>query len=396
MASSSETAKAYFSALSDHDVNGALRFWRAGAVDHVAGTGELTAPDELRAFLEELFSAFPDLRFEILETTTQRERCSVRWRMQGTFAGPGRLDGFTANGRRVDCEGADLLTIRDSQIVSNHVYMDVADMLRQLDLLAQPESVAGRRRALLANAGRAAIRPVAGGDAKVIAPGVWIVQGGFPTSMNVYLLEEPGGGVTVFDAGVRSMTSAVAAAAARLGGIRRVVLGHADCDHRGSAAGLGAPVYTHPLEVEAARSPASRREYWNLRELAPTARPLFPLLFRLWDGGALEVAGTVEEGDQIAGFEVIHLPGHAPGLIGLMREEDGLALASDLVYTLNVETSIPGHPRTPHPAFNIATDEARRSILKLAERNPRAVWVGHSRPVAGAEVADQLRRAAER
>ncbi|MFL5862157.1 MAG: hypothetical protein ACJ780_15480 [Solirubrobacteraceae bacterium] len=39
-------------------------------------------------------------------------------------------------------------------------------------------------------------------------------------------------------------------------------------------------------------------------------------------------AGTVAEGDEIAGFEVVDPPGHAPGLIGLFRRSDGLALIS--------------------------------------------------------------------
>ena len=74
--------------------------------------------------------------------------------------------------------------------------------------------------------------------------------------MNVYLIEDEGG-VTVFDAGSQHDAPARSAPpAVRFGGIRRVVLGHADCDHRGGAAGLDAPVYCHPLERSAAQSPS--------------------------------------------------------------------------------------------------------------------------------------------
>jgi predicted ester cyclase len=58
------------------------------------------------------------------------------------------------------------------------------------------------------------------------------------------LLEDEGGGVTLFDAGIRSMINAVAEAAARRGGINRIVLGHADAYHRGTASGLRVPVYS--------------------------------------------------------------------------------------------------------------------------------------------------------
>ncbi|MEA2451208.1 MAG: hypothetical protein QOG63_3140, partial [Thermoleophilaceae bacterium] len=39
---------------------------------------------------------------------------------------------------------------------------------------------------------------------------VWVMRGGFPhRTMNIYFIEEDGGGVTVFDAGIRSMTDHV-------------------------------------------------------------------------------------------------------------------------------------------------------------------------------------------
>jgi glyoxylase-like metal-dependent hydrolase (beta-lactamase superfamily II) len=222
---------------------------------------------------------------------------------------------------------------------------------------------------------------------------VWLARGGFPTKeMNVYLLEDDGG-VTVFDAGISAMAPALKAACVRLGGVKRVVLGHADCDHRGSAPGLGAPVYCHPADREAAESDEAFRTYWDLGRLAPHARKLYPKLLTTWDGGRVELAGTVEEGDEVAGFRVVHLPGHAPGLIGLFREADRLALVSDCFYTLDPQTGIHNAAHVPHPAFNVDTEQARASIRKLAALNPSAAWAGHAKPVTG-DVAGQLERAA--
>jgi hydroxyacylglutathione hydrolase len=226
-----------------------------------------------------------------------------------------------------------------------------------------------------------------------IADGVWLVRGGFPAKiMNVYLLEDTGG-VTVFDAGIEAMTDAVAAAAADLGGIKRVVLGHADADHRGAAPGLGAPVFCHPADRAAAESPAHFRDYWELAKLRIPVNLVMAKLLPHWDGGAVEIAGVVAEDDDVAGFRVVHLPGHAPGLIGLFRESDRLALCSDCIYTLDVLTGIPGPARVPHPAYNLDTDQARASIRKLADREPAIVWAGHSHPVRG-DVRAQLERAA--
>jgi glyoxylase-like metal-dependent hydrolase (beta-lactamase superfamily II) len=210
--------------------------------------------------------------------------------------------------------------------------------------------------------------------------------------MNVYLLADDGR-ITVFDAGISDMTDAVASAGAQLGGIDHIVLGHADADHRGVAAGLGVPVYCHELEREAAESPAHFRPYMDLDKLPPYARPAYRRLLPHWDGPPVRIATTVHEGDEIAGFRVVDLPGHAPGLIGLFRESDGLALCSDCLYTLDARTGRKVPAGVPHPAFNQDTDQARASIRKLAGLRPSVVWAGHAEPVTG-DVVAQLERAA--
>ena len=214
-----------------------------------------------------------------------------------------------------------------------------------------------------------------------VARGVWVVRGGVPVrGMNVYLIEDEGG-VTMFDAGIGDMTGPLRDICERLGGLRRIVLGHAHPDHRGSAPALGAPVLCHPDEVADAEGDGGRH-YWDLSLLDWYGKWLGPANTH-WDGGPVNVAGTVSEGDEVAGFRVVHLPGHAPGLIGLWREEDGLALASDALYMLDPQTSRFGEPRLPHRAFNWSTEQARSSLRKLAALEPRAVWAGHANPVTG-------------
>ena len=210
--------------------------------------------------------------------------------------------------------------------------------------------------------------------------------------MNVYMLEDEGG-LTLFDAGISDMATVVAASAARLGGIRRIVLGHADAGHRGAAPGLDAPVYCHPADREAAESVETFRPYWDLSKLGPHGRLILGRLLPTWDGGAVEIEGTLQEGQEVAGFKVVDLPGHAPGLIGLYRESDRLALVSDLIYTLDPQTGIKGRARLPHPAFDLDTELARASIRKLAAISPSVVWSGHGDPVRG-DVSAQLETAA--
>jgi hydroxyacylglutathione hydrolase len=393
MASATEIAKRYFAALAAHDLDQATTLWAPAAVDRMVGGQELVGPDGVRAYFSALFGAFPDFSLEVLECTSTRQRAAVRWRARGTFAGPGLFEGFAPNGARLELEGCDVLTVSDDLIQHNDAYIDTGSIARQLGVLPPAGSRAEQRLQKLSNLRTRVASRVQAAAPEKVAQGVWLLRGGFPAkTMNVYLIEDEGG-VTVFDAGIAAMTPAVRAAAARLGGIRRVVLGHADADHRGSAPGLDAPVYCHPAERQAAESPESTRPYFDLSKLAPHGRLLLSRLLPVWDGGAVTVTGTVGEGDEIAGFRVVDLPGHAPGLFGLFRESDRVALVSDCVYTLDPQTGIKGAARVPHPAFNIDTAQARESIRKLATLNPSVAWAGHADPVQG-DVVAELSRAA--
>ena len=229
-----------------------------------------------------------------------------------------------------------------------------------------------------------------------VAEGVWRHAGDLRHAMNVYLIED-GDGVLAFDAGTEGMTKGVARAAAELGGLTRVVLGHSHPDHRGSAPGLGVPVLCHPDEVEDARSDGGLH-YFDLDRIPVWySRRLYPWLLRRWDGGPVEIAETISEGDRIGEFEVLHFPGHAPGLIGLWREGDRLAIVSDVIYLVDSVRLRAGEgPSVPHPVFNEDTERARESVRKLAALGPRTVMPGHEGPLVGEpdELRAQLERAA--
>jgi glyoxylase-like metal-dependent hydrolase (beta-lactamase superfamily II) len=206
--------------------------------------------------------------------------------------------------------------------------------------------------------------------------------------------------VVQFEAGSKGMTKAAKRAAEELGGLKQVVLAHVDADHRGSAPYMGVPVFCHPAEVEAAESDAHQRSYWDL-SLLPVAplRWIYPLLLRRWDGGAVKIDGTVSEGDEVAGFRVIHFPGHAPGLIGLWRESDRVALVSDVVYLIDsgrLKALPPGEASVPHPAWDHDLEQAKESVRKLAALEPAVVCAGHAEPLRGENLRETLELAATR
>jgi glyoxylase-like metal-dependent hydrolase (beta-lactamase superfamily II) len=299
----------------------------------------------------------------------------------------------TPTGSVVELEGCDLLTVRDGLIQSNDAFSDGMTFARAIGMMPPKDSSAEQRMTAAFNAKTRLSGRLLRGEAELVAQGVWVVQGQ-PGRCNVYLIEDDGQ-VTVFDAGARTMTRSVASAAARLGGIRRVVLGNAHTDHRGTAPSLAAPVYCHPDEVEDAEGSGGFR-YWppGLVGLPFPQRQVHRLLFRYaWDGGPVKIAGTVKDGDEVAGFEVVELPGHAPGQIGLWRAADRLALSSDCFYVVDMW----GRDSAPHLAddlYNYDTEQARASVRKLAALDPAIAWTGHADALSG-DVRGALERAAE-
>lgn len=385
-----ETADRFFGAVAARDLDAMAACWHPGGIDRMGGHQELEVPAGMRAFFGEVFGAFPDFELIVLQRIAAGDRCTVHWRATGTFAGAA-FQGVEPTGARVRIEGLDLLTIEDGLISRNEAFFDGAEMARQLGVLPAVGSAQEQRMNALVNRGIRAKRRIAS-DLEPVADGVWLIRGGFPLkTMNVYLIEDEGQ-VTVFDAGIHAMTNAIAAAGARAGGIKRVVLGHGHADHRGAAGGLGAPIYCHPAERADAEGDGGAH-YFHPDRLNPIARRVMPALLSHWDGGPLEIAGTVEEGDDIAGFRVVHIPGHAPGMIALWREGDRLALTSDCFYTLDPQTGRKGHARLPHEAFNQDTEQARASIRKIAALEPAAAWPGHADPLRG-DVRSALETAA--
>jgi glyoxylase-like metal-dependent hydrolase (beta-lactamase superfamily II)/predicted ester cyclase len=366
-----ELARSYFDALAAGDWDAVGSAWADGGSVRLVGKRKLRVPDQLRLFVDSVRAAFPDARFELDRVSADGELAAARWRLTGTFSGS-RFEDVEPTGARVEIEACEVVRIRDGLIDRSNVYLECAQLAAQLGalpwMIAEPEP-------------------------EPVADGVWVLRGGYPLrAMNAFLIEDAGR-VTVFDTGIRAMGVPLSAAAERLGGISRIVLGHGHSDHRGSAVALGAPVFCHPDEVADAEGDGGVH-YMDLRKLTTPARWVMTTLTRAYDGPPPTIAGTVGDGDEVAGFTVVDLPGHAPGLIGLWRSSDRLALVSDCFYVTDMDSfGKPAPPHIPHPATTFDYELARRSILKLAALEPAAAWPGHLGPVTG-DVREVLERAA--
>jgi steroid delta-isomerase-like uncharacterized protein len=128
-------ARDYFEAVSAQDLDAMVAPWLPGSPDVIHGVVDMRVPEDLRSWFANLFAAFPDFSFEVLEITASGEKAAVRWHATGSFDGSARFEGLDPNGARVDLEGCDVLTVRDGKIVRNDAYMNGAEMMRQLGAL---------------------------------------------------------------------------------------------------------------------------------------------------------------------------------------------------------------------------------------------------------------------
>ena len=138
-------AREYFEALGRAERDAQQRYYAPDARAHIHGVLGPAGRDEVVAFFAELFDAFPDWRFEVLETVAEGDGVAVRWRARATFAGPGSFMGFEPNGARVDLQGVDLVRVRDGRISAIDAYMNGAELARQLGALPPQGSATEER-----------------------------------------------------------------------------------------------------------------------------------------------------------------------------------------------------------------------------------------------------------
>lgn len=140
-ASAKQVATAYFDAIKARDVDAMAAVWKPGSTDHFYGMADLRVPEDLRAWFGNLFRAFPDFVMEVADMVAYGDKAAVRWTATGTFTGPGKFEGLTATGARVELEGLDLLTISDGLIVENRAYTNAMEMARQMGAMPPAGSV---------------------------------------------------------------------------------------------------------------------------------------------------------------------------------------------------------------------------------------------------------------
>ena len=206
---------------------------------------------------------------------------------------------------------------------------------------------------------------------KQLADGVWQLGGFPPNAINVYLLED-----VLIDASTRYAARRINR---NLKGhtLAAHALTHAHPDHQGASHAIcsqhGVPFWVGAADADAAETP----------DLIGQRQPdhfMAQFFFKACTGPGHPVDRKLAEGDDVAGFKVLDVPGHSAGHVAFWRESDGVLMLGDVINLADVFTGIPGlhEPRTfftPDPAEN------RRSARRLAALEPKLVLAGHGPPL---------------
>lgn len=96
----------------------------------------LHGKEELRAFAQGFFNAFPDLKAVVTSTVISGDRATSEWQFMGTQTGD--LPGMPASHKRMDLRGVSVYEFDGDRIKRKVDYWDLATLLKQLGFMPAP------------------------------------------------------------------------------------------------------------------------------------------------------------------------------------------------------------------------------------------------------------------
>jgi hydroxyacylglutathione hydrolase len=206
---------------------------------------------------------------------------------------------------------------------------------------------------------------------KELAKDLHLLRGFPPDAINVYLVED-----VLVDAATRQGERRIMRQI-RDRPVRNHALTHAHPDHQGASHAicerLQIPLWCGHGDVHAMETPGA---------ISNSQAPGWLNWFqqRFWTGPPHPVARALKEGDEVAGFAVLEVPGHSRGHVAYWRESDRVLILGDVLNGMNVRTGRRGLHEppeifTPDPVRN------RASARRLAALEPQLVCFGHGPPL---------------
>lgn len=206
---------------------------------------------------------------------------------------------------------------------------------------------------------------------KELAEGVFQLSGFPRDAINIYLV-----GDVLIDAGTRQAERRIFKQIAGRN-VSLHALTHAHPDHQGCShvvcERLKIPLWCGADDVPAVETPGG---VFNPK--APSW--LNKAEHRWWTGPPHPVAKALQEGDEVAGFTVLEVPGHSRGHVAYWRESDRVLIIGDVINNMNVLTGRRGLHEPP-PMFTPDPARNRASARRLAALRPSLVCFGHGAPL---------------
>ena len=123
-------------AWNSHDIEKVISFYSPDYIgDDIGQSSLLRGHEGLRAMLENYWSAFPDLRFEVVSTLVEGNRLAIVWVGEGTHQGT--IMNIPPTGHKVQVRGVSLIDVENGLIMRGQYIWDLAGMLRHMGLLPE-------------------------------------------------------------------------------------------------------------------------------------------------------------------------------------------------------------------------------------------------------------------
>jgi glyoxylase-like metal-dependent hydrolase (beta-lactamase superfamily II) len=156
---------------------------------------------------------------------------------------------------------------------------------------------------------------------------------------------------------------------------RRLILTHGHVDHGAAAEQMvttwGLPVAAGRAEIPYILGPLPYRRvepaWWGYRILQRSGPALVGRNVQL----------PLDDGMELDGLQVIHAPGHSPGMVALLHPADRALLPADVFTTINDKLGGPAPVFTNDPALN------RQSMRRLAALDFDHLMPSHGDPLMG-------------
>jgi hydroxyacylglutathione hydrolase len=202
------------------------------------------------------------------------------------------------------------------------------------------------------------------------------------SGVNCYLIKTSESGFVLIDSGFsmgrRRVVKEIESAGCLPGQLKLILITHADSDHTGNAAFLqrkyAAKIAMHPAEIKAVESGSMMVN----RKPQPVLTRIIFSLTTLGKSDRLTPDFTVADGQDLSAYgleaQVIHLPGHTLGEIGILTARGELFCGDMFMHNDQGLRFGYGDP-----------SDFKASLEKLKALDIKTFYPGHGRPFTGLE-----------